>query len=90
MAESAVVWLCCQPQDVAHHRVNIHVVYGALPVTPTKSRATGSQEWMHAWERVVITVVTYWRNANSRGNMAASVCMSSVSLPLHPPLHEAL
>lgn len=88
VAESAVVWLRCQSQDVAHHWVNIDVVYHALLVAPTKSRPMSSQEWMHAWESVVITMVTYWRNANSRGNFAASVCMSSIPLPLHPPTAE--
>lgn len=38
-----------------------------------KSRPSSSQEWMHAWESVVIAMVTYWRKANARVNIAVTV-----------------
>ena len=75
--------LWCQSQDVAHHGVNINVVHCALLVTPMKSRPTSSQERMHAWESVVIAMVTYWRNAKLRVNITVSVCI--LSIPRPPP-----
>lgn len=70
---------------MAHHGVNVNVVYHALLVTPMESRPTGGQEGMHAWESIVIAMVTYWRNAKLRVNISISVCMRRILLPLSSP-----
>lgn len=78
VTESAIVGLWRQSQDVAHHGVNVNIVHHALLVSLTKSRPMSSQEWMHAWESVVIAMVTYWKNTRSK----ASQFVGTLSIPL--------
>lgn len=77
--------LWCQSQDVAHHGVNVNVVYRALLVTLMESRPAGGQEGMHAWESVVIAMVTYWRKAKLRVNTSVSVCIWRIPLRISSP-----
>lgn len=70
---------------MAHHGVNVNVVYRALLVTPMESRPAGGQEGMHAWESVVIAMVTYWRKAKLRVNISVSVCIRRIPLRISSP-----
>lgn len=59
MGEGAVVGARGEPQDVAHHGVNVHVVQGAEAVAAPEGGAVGGQERVHAGQGVVIAMVPH-------------------------------
>lgn len=52
-----------QPQDVAHHGVDVHVGHGAQAVAAPKGGTARGQERVHAGQGVVIAMVPHCRGA---------------------------
>lgn len=78
------MWPWGEPQDVAHHGVDVHVVHGAVAVATPERGAVRGQERVHAGQGVVIAVVPHCSGAEHTVTVTASAAEPLFPSPSAP------